>query len=240
MAFGGMTPYPRKLGGGKPRVEIVLEGLNADRGTAFDTSNTDSTVYVNNMAIARAIAAGWGTNERLSRIWDPMRMPEELVPRWEKILALAPLASDTLVARRRRIKSVLERFGQSTINGRIVTLLEEALGDAFVDVEYISYANAVILVPDGTYPWGTTGVSPWSSTVAHILVRLQKPTGWTEAQFYEAAGKVATLLDPILPVWTTVDWYRGGPTPVAVSGGPGAGGFFLDDDHNLDNEVFDV
>lgn len=238
MAFGGKTPYPRKLGGGKPRVETVLEGLNADRGTAFDTSNTDATVYVNNIAIARAIAAAEGTNERLSRIWDPMSMPAELVPRWEKILALASLSSDTLLARRRRIKSVFERFGQSTINGRIVTILEDALGDVFVDVEYISYANAIIIVPDGTYPWGTTAdETEWSSTVAHILVKLEKPSGWTEAQFYDAAGKVPLLLDPILPVWTTVDWYRAGATSTVVSGGPSAGGFYLDEANNLDNQV---
>ncbi len=78
-------------------------------------------------------------------------------------------------------------------------------------------------------------------TVAHILVRIQKPAGATEAMFYEAAGKVAPALDPLVPAWVTFDWYRAPlSTPINVVGGPSAGGFYLDDEHNLDNNVFDV
>lgn len=239
MPFGGMSPYPRRSG--RPRVQAILEALNADRGTAFEASDRETTVYVNNMAIARAISAAWGTNERLGNLWLPAHMSEDALTRWEKILAIFPKPTDTVEDRRNKVQTIFENFGQSTIHGRVVELLENALGDAFVDVEYISYANATILVPDGTYPWGTASTtSPWSSTTAHILVRLQKPTGWSEFEFYEAAGRVGQLLEPILPVWVTVDWYRAGPISVVVSGGPSAGGFYLDDDHNLDNEVFDA
>jgi hypothetical protein len=238
--FGGMSPYPRRFGGGEPRVKTVLETLNADRGTAFDTSNREATVYVNDMAIARALSAAWGTNERLGNLWMPYRMSTDTLVRWEKILAINPSPESTEFERRTYLATLFSNFGQAAISGRITELLTEALGDAFVAVESISYANAVIYVPDGTYPWGSViADTPWSSTVAHVLVRLQKPTGWSEFDFYEAAGRVIQLLEPILPVWTTVDWYRAGPVSVAVSGGPSAGGFYLDDEHNLDNECFD-
>lgn len=239
--FGGMTPFPRRFGGGKPRVQIILESLNADRGTAFDASNSNTTVYVNDMAIARAISAAWGTNQRLANMWLPTRMSTDVLERWETIFNLHPAPTDSEDTRRGRVENLLARFGQGAIHSRLQAELSEALGSAFVAVEYISYANAVITVPDGTYPWGSVAAgAPWSSTTAHILVRMQKPSGWTEKQFYDAAGQVPLILDPIMPVWTIADWYRPGPVSVSVSGGPSAGGIYLDDDHNLDNEVFDV
>lgn len=240
--FGGMSPYPRRFGGGgKPRVQIVLESLNADRGTAFDASDRTLTVYAINMAIARAISAAWGTNERLGNLWMPYHMSVDTLERWEQILAINPSPDVTELERREYLATLFSNFGQGATNGRITELLSDALGSAFVAVESISYANAKIYVPDGTYPWGSVSAdTPWSSTVAHVLVRLQKPTGWSEFDFYEAAGKVPLLLEPILPAWATVDWYRAGPISSAVSGGPSAGGFYLDDAHNLDNECFDV
>lgn len=239
-AFGGMSPFPIRFGGGKTRTQVILSALNADRGTAFDTADRTTTVYVENMAIARAIAAGWGTNVRLGNIRKPSAMTDTILGRWETILGILPAPTDSEAVRRNRVATLFARTGQAAINGFLTTLLSNALGAAFVAIEHVDYSNAVILVPDGTYPWGSVGSVPWSSTVAHILVRLQKPAGWAESDFYSAAANVATILESALPVWVTFDWYRPGPTSVAVTGGPSAGGFYLDDSHNLDNEVFDV
>lgn len=241
--FGGFAPYPRRFGGGRTRVQEVLEGVVADRGDALDATNSDTVVYVESLAIARVIAAAWSTNERLSRLWTPMRTSMDVITRWEKILALTPTVSDTNLARRTRVQEVLERFGQPSVHAQIVEALAEKLGDAFVAVEYIGIDNAVIAVPDGTYPWGSVAAgTPWSSTVAHILVRLQKPAGRTENDFYQEASRVVDLLDPLIPSWATFDWYRepATGTPIDVTDGPSAGGFYLDDEHNLDNNVFDV
>lgn len=237
MGFGGMHPYPRRVGGGRSLVQLVLDGLNADRGTAFDATNRETTVYVNNMAIARAIAAARSTNSRLGNMWVPARMSADVLARWERILALNPSPTDTEASRRVRLEAVFSGFGKETISGRIGELLAAELGDVFIAVENISYDNAQIVVPDGSYPWGSAGAVPWSSTVAHILVRLQKPDGCSEAQFYAAAARVGVVLEPIVPAWVTFDWYRPGPTYESVTGGPSAGGFYLDDEHNLDNEV---
>ncbi len=238
--LGGMSPFPRRLGGGTPRVKQILDSLNADRGTALDASNRLTTVYVENMAIARAISAAWGTNERLGHITTPSSMSMDVLARWEKIMAIYPSQSESEGDRRERVAERLARFGQATTEDRITDLLTDELGSAFVAVEHIDYDVARILVPDASYPWGIVDGVPWSSTVAHILVRLQKPTGWSEADFYEAAGRVVTLLDPILPVWATVDWYRPGAVSANVAGGPSAAGFYLDEAANLDNQVFNA
>lgn len=247
MSFGGYHPYPRRFGGGryegKPLLEVVHQSLNAARGAAFDTDSDTSIAAVETMAWARALAYdGWELNARLGHQWDARRTTD-MLPRWERIFKIRPRPDATERERRDELVLRWERFGGVSNHARLTTALSEVLGDYFVAVEYISLANAVVHAPDATYPWGTvvSGV-PWYSTVAHILVRLQKPTGATEAQFYEAAGKVVTTLDPIISAFVTFDWYRAPDTgaSVNVSGGPSAGGFYLDDEHNLDNNVFDA
>lgn len=247
MSFGGYHPHPRKLGGGKhegkPLLQVVHESLNAARGAAFDTDSATSIAAVETMAWARAIVFdGWELNARLGHQWDARRTTD-MLPRWERIFKIRPRPGASGRERRNELALRWERFGGISNHARLTTALSEALGDYFVAVEYISLANAAVRVPDATYPWGS--VVPgytWGSTVAHVLVRLQKPTGATEAQFYEAAGKVVTTLDPILNAFLTVDWYRApdGYAAISVSGGPSAGGFYLDAEHNLDNNVFDV
>lgn len=238
--LGSLNPFPFKLGGGRSRVRAIVEQLAADRGTALDATNPDTVAYAECLAIARQIAAAWSTNQRLANVWDPARMSVDILERWEAFLALNPSPSATVAARRTRLAEHFARFGRAAVTGELSAALEAAIGDAFVAIEHISFANAQINVPDGTYPWGSVGTVPWSSTVCHVLVRLQKPTGWTEGEFYAAAAEVGRVLDPILPAWATFDWYRPGPVSVVVSGGPSAGGFYLDDDANLDNQVFDV
>jgi hypothetical protein len=184
----------------------------------------------------------WATNERLAALWDGKRMPDDIVARWERILAIRPRASDSMQARRERVAEKFASAGTPALPGVLAGTLSSDLGDFFVAIEHIGYSIAKIYVPDGTYPWGTTStVSPWYSTVAYVLVKLQKPTGYTEAEFYERAGQVFSLVDALVPAWVVVDWYRepvsGG---ISVSGGPSSAGFFLDDEHNLDNNVFDV
>jgi hypothetical protein len=240
--FGGFSPYPRRFGGGRTRAKIIHESLVADRGTAYDAANRDTTAYVEDLAIARAISAAWGTNERLAKLWDAERMAASTISRWEKILALAPAATDDDATRRGRIAALFARFGDPAIRTQVVDALTDALGPAFYAVEYIDYSIATIHSPNPMYPWGTyLADAPWYSNVATILVRLQRTAAMTEADFYEAAALVGAILDPMLPSWANYLWYRSPSVgaAVAVSGGPSAAGFYLDE-INLDNLVFDV
>lgn len=246
MGYGGYHPYPRRFGGnrheGKPLTELLHESLNAQRGPAYDTESSTSIVRLENLAYSRALACdGWEVNDRLALQWDPLRTTD-MLPRWERIFRLRPGPTVSETERRTDLRDRWQLFGAIANQGRIVTELQERLGSYLVAVEYISLANAIVHAPDGSYPWGTVATGyTWYSTVAHFLVRLQKPTGATEGDFYEAAGQVSLVLDPLVSSFVTFEWYRAPiSAAVVVNGGPSAGGFYLDDEHNLDNNVFDA
>ncbi len=249
MGYGGYHPYPRRFGGGKPTIHVFHESLNAQRGSALDAANPATTVWLEDMALMRAIVFdGWHTNQRLAHQWDPRRMTD-MLPRWERLMKLRPVPGATEKDRRQDVlERRFERFSGIANHAKLIKHLADALGELFVGVEYISLGNAVIHVPDASYPWGTVAWNPvtgegvpWTNSVAHILVHLRKPDGYTEGQFYEAAGKVGPIIDAVAPAWVTYDWYRAPLSPpISVTGGPSEGGFYLDDDHNLDNNVFDV
>lgn len=241
MGLGGFHPFPKRYGGGRPLLKVLHDSLNAARGTAIDANDSTSIAWVENMAYARAIAIdGHGTTERLGNQRDPARMTD-FIPRWEGIFKIVPSPTATDQERRAEIRVRFRRFlDASAIHYRVESALRTALGSYFSAIEYISYANAVIHVPDTSYPWGTVASGyPWTSTTAHMLVLLVKPDGASEGDFYTAAGKVPPILDALLPAWMTFNWYRR-PTdapPITVSGGPSQGGFYLDSLANLDNNV---
>lgn len=244
MGYGGYHPYPRRFGGGKTDLETVHESLNAQRGTAFDASNSTTLVWLENMALARAIVYdGWHTNARLAAQWDPRRATDMLA-RWERVFGILPDPASTEQDRREELTRRWQRFGSNASHAKLSEELTARLGDFFVAIEYLDISLAVVHVPDGTYPWGTVAAgAPWTSTVARILVKLQKPAGATEGQFYEKASLVFPILDALVPAWVTFDWYRAPASPyaaISIAGGPSAAGFYLDADHNLDNSIFDV
>lgn len=240
MPYGGYHPFPKRYGGAASSdLETVHKSLNQQKGTAFDAQNSRTFVWLENMAYARGIVFdGWEVNRRMSCQWDP-RKTTDMLSRWEKIFTI-PITQDPPYVRRQRLTLRWQAFGKLGNATRLHDELLAACGAFFVGVEYISPAVANVHVPDNTYPWGTVvaGIT-WYSTVAHILVRMQKPAGATEGDFYAAAAKVAPTLDAIVPIWVTFDWYRASGTPIAVAGGPSGGGFFLDTPSNLDNQVFD-
>lgn len=239
--YGGMCPAPRRMGGGRPRTKLIFDALASSRGTGIAATDPTTTAYVETLAVSRAIAAGWGTNQRLANQWDAARVTT-FITRWESVFGITPTPGDSDVVRRARIATAQARVGQDSIHNVVQAELATALGSVLVAVEFISVANAVIHVPDGTYPFGTAGAdAPWYSTVAHVLVRVTKPTGYRESDFYDAVAKIPEVLDGLLPAWVTVDWYRAPEigAPIAVAGGPSAAGFYLDE-RNLNESVFDV
>lgn len=243
MGYGGHFPYPRRFGGGRPRLKIIHDALNAARGTALDASNPDTIVWVENMAYARAICFdGYGFNDKIALQNDPRRMTDFL-PRWEKILALTPAPGATDHERRLAVERKFKDFLKaSSLHSQLVAKLQDTLpANVFGGIEYIGFLNAVIHVPDASYPWGTVVPGfPWYSTTARVLIRLEKPEGYTEQDFYAEAAKIGPAIDGLLPSWATFDWYRRPASGAAINveDGPSAAGFYLDDEHNLDNSVF--
>lgn len=240
-AFGGRAPFPVRCGGGNIGVRAIHQSLNQQRGTGYDVSE-DSPVSIINLSTARAIDAAWKTNERIANIANPLTMPEELIPRWEHIYKLPFDGSLSIVQRRQRMLKIAVLRGILANKAYIQTRIEEELGDVFVDIEYADISIAHISVDDAGYPFGSVSpYTPWSSTVAHVLVHTQQPSGYSDSDYYRAVGKVFGILDPVLPAYVTFDWYRRPvSTPIAVAGGASEAGFYLDDEHNLDNNVFDA
>ena len=245
MSFGKYHPYPRRFGGGryggKNLLEVMHKSLHASRGAAFDSGDDESVSSIESFAWARALVFdGWECNARLGHQWDARRVTDMLT-RWERIFKIRPAPGATERARRAVLAERWSRFGAVPNHAHITTTLQRELGDYFVAVEYIDQDLATISVPSEDYPWGSvTPGRPWSSSLALILVRLQKPAGATEAQFYEAAGKVPLALDPLVDAFSTFSWYRAptGGDPIE-DGGLSAAGFYLDQESNLDNHVLD-
>ena len=240
-ACGGLSPYPRRMGGGRPRLEVILRAMLDARGSAYDTS-WGTVVYAETMAIARAISTAWSTNARMANQADPYRLTSTL-SRWEKILAMTPAPTDSDATRRARIVENFARVGRAAVQPLLEQRLQARLGSVFVSVEFLGRTVARSITNDASLAsaLGMTYVSsvPWSSTLATIIVRLQKPSGYTEGDFYTAAGGVAKALEGVVPAWVTWTWYRAPvSTPVAITDGPSAAGFYLDDAHNLDNNIF--
>lgn len=241
-AFGGYSPFPLRFGGGVPRLKLIHESLNAQSGTAFDTTDRTKLVWLENMAIARGINACWSQNQRLANQAIPSRMTD-MLSRWEAILDIVPPQGAEESERRAEVALRFARVGKAALYPRIYTLPSQELPGYFVAIEFIDLSIAHVTKPTGAYPWsGTISTAfPWTSTVAHVLVLLTTPTGGPEKEFYEMAGRCMDLLDAELPAWCTFDWYRAPEVgaPIAVSGGPSAAGWYLDE-RNLDNSVFDV
>lgn len=228
------------MGGGTPRVRLIFQALAAARGTALNASDPSTAASVETLAVARQISAAWDTNDRLALQWDARRMSPAMLTRWEKIYAITPDPADDLVTRRARLAKAQARVGRAAILTALSADLQEALGAVFIALEFISPDNAVITVPDVSYPFGlVVPGSPWSSTASSILVRVEQPAGYSAGDFYEAVGRIANVLEPAIPSWVTWHWYRAPEfgAPINVVGGPSAAGFYLDE-RNLNNSVF--
>lgn len=244
---GGLSPSPERGGGGVPRLKRIVDSLVALRGTAYDASTSSSTIYQENLAIARCINAAAEAPQRLANQWDPTRMTDFL-PRWEKMLNLSVSPTDTLVARRARVAGVFAQWGQSGLRSRVIDTMTGLLGVNFVALEYASPGDVTAWWPGGStlFPAGTDGVQlaapAWYSTYAHLRIQVTRLANQTEAQFQSIASSINPALDAILPAWVTWDWYTkpngfsGSATSGFVLSGTNTDGYAP----NLDSQVFDT
>jgi hypothetical protein len=213
-SYGGFAPRPRQYGGGSHRLPQINDALNAGRGLAYDTTDWGSPVSIENRAFARAIEWMWSTNKRAANQFDPQRCTD-MLPRWERIFQIFPLATDTPVERRVRLTFKWAADTKSPIYHQIVDDLTTKMGAVFVGLVHTASADGLALYPGSaaTNPYdiyGTTtlGVSwvDWSSAVAHIAVQVT-PTGFTAAVFNQAISEMHIYLDGALPSWCTFSWF---------------------------------
>lgn len=217
--FGGFSPFPLRFGGGRRRLQTLYEALNQSLGSGYDTSDS-STVTAETMAQARALDAAYSGNRRMAYVMDPARCPAEIVPRLEFIFGIRPHRSDTLPARRRVLAAAF-----LVLNGNV--LIEDVIatiaGSSFIGIEIHPLSTATIRWPVNGYP------NSWTSSVAHITIRVQIVANQTMSGFWNMRATLRRFLRGFLPAYVDFD--------IAIfdsNGGP----CFLLDEPNLDLETF--
>lgn len=237
--FGGLSSSPLRFGGGTPALKIILESINAQMGSGYNTDHT-SIVYVRNLALAKGVRSAWSLNRRLANQGFPMRLTT-LLERTERMYGLPIDPSLNNNQRRQRIEDIENRRGESADFQFVNDGMDRIMGPVFGALEFITLADAVVHSPDGTYPWGTVVEGyPWYSTLDHLLVYTIKPSGWNEGQYRKVVGDANAFLDAVLPAWMTWTVYHvaEGHAGTSVNGAPSHGGFFLDTPNALDYNVF--
>lgn len=169
MGYGGFSPQPERYGGARPTVEFILRSLNAQMGTAYDVT-AGSPVFMRNLALARCLADVWDTSERMANQFDPYRM-SEFLPRWEKILGIIPLPTDTDVARRQRVQAKFARMGRMPTAQAISDQLTRVLAPITFVIVTDTAATAEIAWPYAMGRIYSLGTSPPTVTVSGV------PTG---------------------------------------------------------------
>lgn len=153
--FGGYTPFPLRMGQSEAIAKSITDALNRGRGTALDTTELASPVWVENHAIARAIADVWHTNERLSLQTDLARTT--MLERWEAIFGIIPSPAQTDRERREVLAERQSRTGKATDLQRIEDILALLMPDITTSVVVLSnsaagvrksFAGAWLMTPD--------------------------------------------------------------------------------------------
>lgn len=206
--------------------QAILDSLIAQRGTGY-THDPASKVGVELDAYAAALAAAWDQNRRLALQWDPTRCTDFLA-RWERVYGLRPLPRTSDPRRRTALAAKWRLEGESPTATALYDLLHATVPDlspVIVNTPSWLATTHVQLgasVPGGVFvpaePAGST--TPWSSSVAHLTIKLTKPIWMDDATFFALAGTLDNIVDPFLPSTSTWNWLTGA-------------GFVLDE-NNLD------
>lgn len=232
-----------RLGGGDSgsskgnMLERVFESIASARGSAYDQT-PNSTVGVENMAIARCIAIdGWGRTQKMANEFLPSKCTAAwLLPRWERVFGLTPLPTATETTRRSAVSAAWLRLVSGNWTQAVVDALSAGLGPLYSSLFLEPPASAVSYWPGGN---ALTG-APWYSTLCLVSVQLTIPDGYLNpdgspnARWWAAVGIVATVLDPLLPAWCTFQWYI-----LSITQNPGHTGFYCDEP-NADLEILDA
>lgn len=225
------NPSPMRFGASNVSlIESILDSLKTAMGTAFDVQ-FGSITWIYLQAIARVFNDVYEQNKRFSYQWDPLRVTDFLA-RWEKIYGIVPTSSDTLVDRREKLAYKMGLVGQSPTAQVVQDLLVTLLNDVFVSIENIASADANCAIPGGaTIPGGNTiPDGDWFSTTSYIPIKVIQPDYMDDLTFYETVAQIFAYLSDLMPAWVTFDWFRDSE----VYGT----GFYLDAEHNLDNQAF--
>lgn len=193
--------------------QAILNSLLSAQGSALSTS-PNSYMYAECYAIATALASIYALNITMQNEVSGINSIQFL-SRWETILNINALSSDTISIRQGRIASKLFSFGTNPTLNVIQNVISLALGIYGVADGYFitilgrtpnqasqSLPNQELIngFPDGYYiPEGI----PYSS-LANIIIILGIPASVSIQSFLAVKSTVSSIIAPILPAWQTV------------------------------------
>lgn len=192
-------------------LQQISTSLLAQRGDAI-TTEVGSIIWMETQAWARAIYHIWAYNQKAANQFDPNKMTD-LLPRWESMMGLSALPTDTVAKRQARIAARFRLINKMPTTQDLTDLLVSALGITFLEIINIDRSHAYAQYPGGTPIVGgitNTVNAPWYSTIQHIFIEVIHPTSITDNQFYATVNQITPLLNPLLPAYDTFDWFWDG------------------------------
>jgi hypothetical protein len=215
-----MSILPYRCGNSnRSDLQQIASSLLAQRGNAI-TTQVGSIMWVETQAWARAIYNIWAVNQKMAYQFDPDKMTDFL-PRWNAIMGLAALPTDTIQTQQARIAARFAAINNNPDTQAVTDLLEGALGITFlallnVNAEYSAAEEAVgvkpayVQFPGGTsITGGTTNVGngPWLSCIQELFIEVTNPPTFTNNQFYSTVNTIFPILGQYLPAYDTFDWF---------------------------------
>jgi hypothetical protein len=189
-------------------LQQIASSLLAQRGDAITTA-VGSIIWVETQAWARAVYSIWAVNQKLAYQFDPNKMTDFL-PRWESIMGLAALPTDTIQTRQQRIASRFNAINKMPTTQKVTDLMQASLGITFLGLINDPAPLAYAQFPGGAaITGGITNVvdGPWYSTVQELFIEVYHPAVMTNNQFYNTVNQVFPLLSPYLPAYDSFDWF---------------------------------
>lgn len=243
--YGGFAPQPERYGGGKRRIEYILDALLQSDQTeiGLDTtpaefSPTQNPVWIEELATARAISAAWGTNTRGSNEFYPLKTMS-MLPRWQVLFGIVPPSFETAPQQRAYLTFKWQALYKNPTPGQIADDLAylgttpDGTQTVFTGITYTNSTTGPQYYPGGgaSNPYAEDGVTvaglslvDWWSATLNVLVNVVQPVGMNYTVYQYLTGNIAQYLDGALPAWMTYS--------LATSVG-----FFLDT-QNLNFEAF--
>lgn len=189
-------------------LQQIANSLLAQRGDAI-TTQVGSIIWVETQAWARALYHIWSYNQKLAYQFDPNKMTDFL-PRWESIMRLAALPTDSIQDRQQRIASRFAIINKVPDTQNVTDLLRSALGITFLQLINDTDQNAYAQFPGGApITGGITNIvnGPWYSTCQELFIETTHPPVFTDHQFYNTVNQIFPLLNNYLPAYDSFDWF---------------------------------
>jgi hypothetical protein len=215
---GRFSPIFRTGQNSESAFEQILESLNQARGTAYaayDPTRTDTAVYVENYAIAKAINDLWESNQRLANQFDPKKMGAFL-NRWENILGIVVDPNNSFEIRKAIVGAKMLLLANAPVHQAVSDLCHAYLGNLFVEVVNSYASESLGGIPGGcTVPGGVTLPDDlWFSPIAEIGIRTWQVRDkfnnylYDERDYVKKINDLSYVLDGFLPSYMIATTFR--------------------------------